>query len=60
MVFMKQTNMENKPGDEPGKERDVLIVIPATRKISKYTPLPPLEKPVDSVKYLLEDRESGR
>jgi len=57
---MKQAYMKNEPGDQPGKEEDVLIVRPAIRKISKYTPLPPLKKPVDSLKYLLEDRNSGR
>jgi hypothetical protein len=57
---MKQDDVKNESADGPGKEEDVLIVSPATSKISKYIPLPPLKKPVDSVKYILEDRESGR
>lgn len=37
-----------------------LVIRPATKKASEIKLSPPLKKRIDSLKYLLEDRESGR
>jgi len=58
---MKQPDMKNGMGEKSGKKGDVLDISPATAKISKYTPIPPPhKKPVNSLKYLMQDRNSGR